>query len=317
MNQKILGLGLVIVLIISVVALYMILVGPKKTVEQLEKTVTDLGKRVEKVETVSVDNPVIGAAVGYVIEFENGVRFYVSGDTGLFATMGTIGDFYKPDVAFLSVNAAYAMHEGEFAYAAKLVNPSKYVVPYHWLTSAAWPVEMTDREKLAEEYKKYNLRAELLWLNMGEEKEILGVKTHNLGLSPFVFTSPEGVRVLLDASFTYNLEIVEPYRDDLTALERIDVILITHGHFDHLALSDLRKLIELYNPVIIVHQEMPGWLSRWVTGEIVGVDKGARVDKEQVKILGVKPEVAEKMGDLTIYMVPAEHSSGVTPLERW
>lgn len=306
--------------IVVVVALCMTLVGPKKIVEQLEKlekTVTDLGKRVERLETVSVDNPVLGAPVGYVIEFENGVRFYISGDTGLFATMETIGDFYKPDVAFLSVNAAYAMHEGEFAYAAKLVNPSKYVVPYHWLSSAAWPIEMTDREKLTEEYKKYNLRAELFWLNLGEEKEILGVKAHNLGLSPFVFTSPKGVRVLLDASFTHNLEIVEPYREDLTALGRIDVILITHGHFDHLALSDLRKLIELYNPVIIVNQELPGWLARWVTGEIVGVDKGARVDKKQVKVLGVKSEVAEKMGDLTIYMVPAEHSPGTTPLEKW
>lgn len=79
-------------------------------------------------------NHFVGEAVGYIIEFENGLKVYHSGDTALMGDMKTIiGDFYKPDVAILPIGGVFTMGPKEAAYACKLIQP-KIVIPEHFGT---------------------------------------------------------------------------------------------------------------------------------------------------------------------------------------
>ena len=67
----------------------------------------------------------MGAAVGYVIELENGFSIYHSGDTAVFGDMALINKFYAPDLALVCIGAAYAVRE--------LIKP-KQVLPIHYGT---------------------------------------------------------------------------------------------------------------------------------------------------------------------------------------
>ena len=74
---------------------------------------------------------IFGTAAGYVIEFENGERVYVSGDTGLTGDMKfVVSDFFKPQISILPVTGLFAMEPDQAAYAANVIG-SKYVVPSH------------------------------------------------------------------------------------------------------------------------------------------------------------------------------------------
>ena len=74
-------------------------------------------------------NRFVGEAVGYLLEFENGLKVYHAGDTSLMGDMKTvIGDFYKPDVAILPIGGVFTMGPEEAAYACSLIKP-KIAIP--------------------------------------------------------------------------------------------------------------------------------------------------------------------------------------------
>jgi len=82
-------------------------------------------------------NRFVGEAVGYIIEFENGLKIYHSGDTSLMGDMKTIiGDFYKPHIAILPIGGVFTMGPDEAAFACKLISP-KIVIPEHYGTFPA------------------------------------------------------------------------------------------------------------------------------------------------------------------------------------
>ena len=82
-------------------------------------------------------NRFVGEAVGYILEFENGLRIYHSGDTSLMGDMKTIiGDFYKPDIAILPIGGVFTMGPEEAAFACKLIRAKK-VIPEHYGTFPA------------------------------------------------------------------------------------------------------------------------------------------------------------------------------------
>ncbi len=79
-------------------------------------------------------NRFVGDAVGYIIEFENGLKVYHAGDTSLMGDMKIIiGDFYKPDVAILPIGGVFTMGPDEAAFSCKLIQP-KVVIPEHYGT---------------------------------------------------------------------------------------------------------------------------------------------------------------------------------------
>src|SRR5437868_15122730 len=66
-----------------------------------------------------------GEAVGYVIEFSNGVKMYHAGDTNVFGDMRIIHDLYAPDICMLPIGDHYTMSPREAAYAVNLLKPKK------------------------------------------------------------------------------------------------------------------------------------------------------------------------------------------------
>lgn len=308
--RNIIWIGLAVALVIAIIAIYMASTGVKKIEVNLEELAQRLDAEIQLLNKRTAPFVMVGEPVGYVIEFENGAKFYLSGDTGLSAEMKVIGDFYQPDVAFLPIGNYYTMDPKAAAYAAKLINPAKYVVPKHY---GSFPMLVQDSEEFFTELAKYNLEAKPLKFEVGIEQEVLGIKVLWLGHGNWLFTSPEGTRILIDPEVEYNLAYPEEYKD-LTQFERIDLILITHGHFDHMTVPDLRKWNKLYEPIYIVPFEAGIWLKDALPyDKIMAINKGSNITKAEMLKMGLPPEKVEKMANIRIHMVPATHSSSATP----
>ena len=74
-----------------------------------------------------------GAACGYVVEFENGLKIYHAGDTNVFGDMHIIHELYAPDLVMLPIGDLFTMGPREAAYACKLLKPTT-VIPMHFGT---------------------------------------------------------------------------------------------------------------------------------------------------------------------------------------
>ncbi len=75
-----------------------------------------------------------GAAVGYVVELENGFKIYHSGDTGVFGDMALINTFYAPDLALVCIGGYFTMDPEGAAYAVRELIKPKQVIPIHYGT---------------------------------------------------------------------------------------------------------------------------------------------------------------------------------------
>ncbi len=76
----------------------------------------------------------MGAAVGYVVELENGFKIYLSGDTSVFGDMALINKFYAPDLALVCIGGHFTMDPEGAAYAVRELIKPKQVVPIHYGT---------------------------------------------------------------------------------------------------------------------------------------------------------------------------------------
>ena len=117
-----------------------------------------------------------------------------------------------------------------------------------------------------------------------------------LGHSTFRFTSTTGKVIVIDPFLTQNPRTPAKYKD-LKALGKVDLILVTHGHQDHVL--DLRELAALTGaPVVGPHELVLNAVALGVVeaGKAVPMNKGGTV--------------APLGPGIKIHMVPAEHSSG-------
>ena len=78
----------------------------------------------------------LGEPAGFVVEVENGFRFYHAGDTNVFGDMRLIGELYRPDIALLPIGGHYTMGPREAALAVELLGV-KHVMPIHYGTFPA------------------------------------------------------------------------------------------------------------------------------------------------------------------------------------
>ena len=76
----------------------------------------------------------MGAAVGYVVELENGFKIYHLGDTGVFGDMALINTFYAPDLALVTIGGYFTMDPEGAAYAVRELIKPKQVIPIHYGT---------------------------------------------------------------------------------------------------------------------------------------------------------------------------------------
>jgi L-ascorbate metabolism protein UlaG (beta-lactamase superfamily) len=75
----------------------------------------------------------LGDPAGFVVELENGFRFYHAGDTDVFSDMRLIGELHRPELAFLPIGGHFTMGPREAALAVELLGV-RHVVPLHYGT---------------------------------------------------------------------------------------------------------------------------------------------------------------------------------------
>jgi len=102
---------------------------------------------------------------GFIIKLENGFTIYHAGDTGVFASMKTLGDIYKPDLAMLPIGNIFTMDPVQAAYAAGLLGAG-IVVPMHYGT---FPVLEQDPLSFIEIMKKDAPDKEVIIIEPGQE----------------------------------------------------------------------------------------------------------------------------------------------------
>jgi L-ascorbate metabolism protein UlaG (beta-lactamase superfamily) len=117
-----------------------------------------------------------------------------------------------------------------------------------------------------------------------------GLKITWLGHATFLVTTPGGKKVLFDPWTTQN----PACPDDLKDPGDIDLILITHGHFDHI--GDAVDLAKKYKPQVVCIVEVGAWLESKGVENVIGMNKGGTTEVEGLKV----------------HMTHAIHSSGIT-----
>jgi L-ascorbate metabolism protein UlaG (beta-lactamase superfamily) len=81
--------------------------------------------------------------------------------------------------------------------------------------------------------------------------------------------------------------------EPLKNVERVDTMLITHGHFDHIA--DAVDLAKKFKPRIVAIHETCGWLESKGVANTSGMNKGG----------------TQTVGEIEVTMVNAIHSCGI------
>ena len=123
------------------------------------------------------------------------------------------------------------------------------------------------------------------------------VEVQWLGHASVKFTSVDGRVIVVDPFLKNNPKTPEQYKT-LTALGKVDVILVTHGHGDHV--SDVVELAKLTGARIAGNAELVRQMAA------VGI-----VEKEQIIAMN-KGGFIQPVGDkIKIHMVHAEHSSSL------
>lgn len=115
--------------------------------------------------TQAFHSSMTGSACGMIVTLENGKRIYHAGDTGIFATMATLGELYPLDLALLPVGSCFTMDPLQAAHALTLLKP-KAVIPMHFQTFPILEPDASGFESLAKE-KAPNVK--VVTLQPGEE----------------------------------------------------------------------------------------------------------------------------------------------------
>jgi len=110
-----------------------------------------------------------------------------------------------------------------------------------------------------------------------------------LGHSAFRITTPSGNVILIDPWIQSNPMTPEA----LKKIDRVDTMLITHGHFDHIA--DAVELGKKFKPRVVAIHETGGWLESKGVSNVSGMNKGG----------------TQKVGEIEVTMVRAIHSCGI------
>ncbi|RJP15638.1 MAG: metal-dependent hydrolase [Candidatus Abyssobacteria bacterium SURF_5] len=110
-----------------------------------------------------------GQPCGMIVRLENGKTIYHAGDTGIFATMATLGEMYKIDLALLPVGSCFTMDPFQAAYALTLLKP-KAVIPMHYQSFPILEPDAAGFEKLAKEKAP---KVKVVTLSPGQEYKLV------------------------------------------------------------------------------------------------------------------------------------------------
>ena len=110
-----------------------------------------------------------------------------------------------------------------------------------------------------------------------------------LGHGTFIITSPGGVRILIDPWLTDNPACPEAFK----RVDDIDLIVVTHGHSDHV--GDLVRVARATGVPVIGIVEVCNWLKAQGLRAVRPMNKGG----------------TQRFGEIDVTMVSADHSSGL------
>jgi L-ascorbate metabolism protein UlaG (beta-lactamase superfamily) len=118
-----------------------------------------------------------------------------------------------------------------------------------------------------------------------------------LGHATTRITSTTGKVIIIDPFLTKNPKAPAEYRN-LNALGKVDLILVTHGHGDHV--GDLQELARLSGATVVTNWEMG-----------LNMISLGMLDADKVIAMNKGGMVAPIGRDIKIHMVPAEHSAAI------
>jgi L-ascorbate metabolism protein UlaG (beta-lactamase superfamily) len=122
------------------------------------------------------------------------------------------------------------------------------------------------------------------------------------GHAAFSITTPKGKVLLIDPWLNNPLNPeAKDGKNSLTAVPKVDYILLTHGHRDHL--GDAVEIAKKTGAALICNPELAGNLVKLADFP----EKQAQTDA----IMGIGGEINIADGEVTVAMTPAVHSSSV------
>lgn len=120
--------------------------------------------------------------------------------------------------------------------------------------------------------------------------DLKGIKLTWLGHATFRIQTPGGKTILVDPWVMGNPACPENEK----TVKKVDVMLCTHGHFDHI--GDAVAIAKQHSPTVVGIPELTGWLEK------KGVKNTAMMNKGGTQVVG----------DIRVTMVHADHSCGIT-----
>lgn len=152
--------------------------------------------------------------------------------------------------------------------------------------------------------KVLGLLAALSMLTLGSSNQVNAqeTKVRWFGHAAFSVTTPGGTVLLIDPwlSNPSNPE-AKGGQDPLASVPKVDYILLTHGHRDHV--GDAVELAKKTGAALVCNPELAGNLVKLA-------DFPARQAATDV-VMGIGGEIQVAGGEVTIAMTPAVHSSSV------
>ena len=119
--------------------------------------------------------------------------------------------------------------------------------------------------------------------------DLKGIKITWLGHATFRIQTPGGKTLLVDPWVMGNPACPESEKD----VKRVDVMLCTHGHFDHI--GDAVAIAKRTKPTVVGIFELCGWLGKKGVGNTSPMNKGG----------------TQQVDDIKVTMVHALHSCGI------
>jgi L-ascorbate metabolism protein UlaG (beta-lactamase superfamily) len=116
-----------------------------------------------------------------------------------------------------------------------------------------------------------------------------GMRVTWLGHAAALVETAGGTRLLIDPFLSQN----PSYPKEYVLPERIDFILVTHGHGDHT--GDTVELSKRYGATVVAIFELASYLGRKGASKTMGMNLGGKVE----------------LGDAAVTMVEAKHSAGI------